>query len=176
MDGWSSSQNKSVYAFVLILPSRKEFIYSLRDLSAHTHTAEFIFETISNIIEEIGQKKISSIVLDNAATMVAAKRKINEKYQHIIPIRCITHHINLLTTDIMKHEHSKKTIANCMKIVNYFKKSYQNGAFLLQELNENLVVGGGLKGYTKTRWTTAFDCLASIKRCENSFHNVCLFI
>ena len=38
---------------------------------------------------------------------------------------------------------------NCMKIVNYFKKSYQNEAFLSQELNESLVVDEGLKEYTK---------------------------
>ena len=141
-------------------------------MSLHAHTAEFIFENISNVIEEIGSQKISSIVSDNAATMVAAKRKINEKYNHIIPVRCITHHVNLLTTDIMKHEYSEKTIANCMKIINYFKKSYQNGAFLSQELKESFIMGGGLKGYTKTRWITAFDCLASIKRCESSLHNV----
>ena len=138
--------------------------------------AEFMFETISNIIEEIGKEKISFIISDNVATMVVTKRKINEKYKHIIPVRCITHHINLMTTDIMKHEHLKKTIANCIKIVNYFKKSYQNRAFLSQELNKSLVVDKGLKGYTKMRWITAFDCLASIKQYENSLHNVCFFI
>ena len=111
---------------------------------------EFMFKTISNIIEEIGKEKFSSIISDNAATMVVTKRKINEKYGHIIPVRCITHHINLITTDIMKHEHSKKTIVNCIKIVNYFKKSYQNEAFLSQKLNKSLVIGGGLKGYIKT--------------------------
>ena len=108
--------------------------------------------------------------------MVAAKRQINEKYQHIIPVRCITHHVNLLTTDIMRHEHSKNTISICMKIVNYFRKSYQNGAYLTQELKENLIIGGELRGYSKTYWTTAFDCLASIKRCENAFYSVCFFI
>ena len=142
-------QNKSIYAFILILPSRKELVYSLRDMLAHTYMMEFIFETISNIIEEIGKEKISFIVSDNVATMVVAKRKINEKYNHIIPIRCIIHYINLIMTDIMKYEHLKKTIANCMKIVNYFKKSYQNEAFVSQELNESLVVDEGLKEYTK---------------------------
>ena len=101
----------------------------------HTYTAKFMFKTISNIIEEIRKEKISSIISDNAATIVATKRKINEKYRHIIPVKCITHHINLIMTNIMKHKHSKKTITNCIKIVNYFKKSYQNGAFLSQELN-----------------------------------------
>ena len=91
---------------------------------------EFMFKTISNIIEEIGKKKISSIISDNTAIMVATKRKINEKYRYIIPVRCITHHINLIIINIIKHKYSKKTIANYIKIVNYFKKSYQNGAFL----------------------------------------------
>ena len=77
---------------------------------AHTYMMEFIFETISNIIEEIGKEKISFIVSDNAATMVAAKRKINEKYGYIIPVRCITYHINLIITDIIKHEHLKKKL------------------------------------------------------------------
>ena len=29
-----------------------------------------------------------------------------------------------------------------------------------------------MKGYCKTRWMTAFNCLASILRCEGSLHNV----
>ena len=74
-------------------------------MSAHIHMAEFIFETISNIIKEIRKEKIFSIISDNATTMVAVKRKINEKYDHIIPVKCITHHINLIITDIMKYEH-----------------------------------------------------------------------
>jgi len=53
---------------------------------AHIHIVKFIFETISNIIEEIGKEKIFSIISDNATTMVTAKRKINEKYSHIIQL------------------------------------------------------------------------------------------
>src|ERR1044072_2540868 len=99
---------------------------------AYTHTVEFIFKTISNIIEEIKKEKISSIVSDNVVTMITRKRKINEKYGHIISIKCITHHINLIMTDIMKYEHLKKTIVNCMKIVNYFKSLIKMEHFCLK--------------------------------------------
>ncbi|CAB4436449.1 unnamed protein product [Rhizophagus irregularis] len=59
-----------------------------------------------------------------------------------------------------------------MKIVKYFYQSYKVGATLLEDIQKNLVDGGNLKGYCKTHWTTAFDCLASILRCERSLHNV----
>jgi len=157
---------------VLILPSKKEIVHSLKDVSLNTHTAEFMAEMMLDVIDKVGHEKFSSIVSDNASTMICVKKKVQEKYPSIMPIRCITYHINLLMVDIMKHNHAKETIRNCMKIVNFFKRSYQCGALLSEELKENLVKGGGLKGYTKTRWSTAFDCLASIKRCENTLHNV----
>ncbi len=104
--------------------------------------------------------------------MVKAKNLVNMKYNHIIPIRCIAHHVNLLTTDIMKHSYSKGIITKCMTIIKYFRHSHQAGATLSQEIENVLVKGGGLKGYCKTRWTTAWDCLESIRRCESSLHNV----
>ena len=59
-----------------------------------------------------------------------------------------------------------------MKIIKYFRHSHQAGAVLSQEIENVLVKGGGLKGYCKTRWTTAWDCLESIRRCESSLHIV----
>jgi hypothetical protein len=52
--------------------------------------------------------------------MVKAKQLVNDEYNHIIPIRYIAHHVNLLTTDIMKHEYSKEIITKCMKIIKFF--------------------------------------------------------
>ncbi|PKC01421.1 hypothetical protein RhiirA5_381738 [Rhizophagus irregularis] len=50
--------------------------------------------------------------------------------------------------------------------------SYKAGALLSENIKDNLIEGGGLKGYCKTRWSTAFDCLMSILRCERSLHNI----
>jgi hypothetical protein len=172
IDGWAGPNGQSIYAFILILPTGKEYIHSLKDFSLYSHTADFISKEILKVIEDVGCDKFSSVVSDNASTMVAAKKLVNEKYPHILPVRCITHHVNLLTTDIMKHEFSKSTISKCMTIIKYFKRSYKSGALLSEEIKNNFIEGGGLKGYCVTRWTTSFECLQSILRCERALHNV----
>lgn len=107
--------------------------------------------------------------------MVKAKQLVNDKYSHIIPVRCIAHQVNLLMMDIMKHQHSKEIITKCMKIITFFRHSHQAKALLSKELEDVLINGGGLKGYCKTRWTTAWDCLESIRRCEAPLYNVRIF-
>ena len=172
IDGWAGPNGQSIYAFILILPSGKEYIHSLKDFSLYSHTADFMSTEILKVIEDVGYNRFSSVVSDNASTMVAAKKLVNEKYPHILPVRCIAHHVNLLTTDIMKHEFSKCTISKCMTIIKYFKRSYKSGALLSEEIKNNFIEGGGLKGYCVTRWTTSFECLQSILRCEKALHNV----
>ncbi|PKC58052.1 hypothetical protein RhiirA1_471565 [Rhizophagus irregularis] len=120
LDGWCGPNGESIYAFILILPS----------------------DEILKVIEEVGLEKFLSVISDNVSTMVAAKRLVNKKYSHIMPI------------------------------VNYFHRSYKAGALLSENIKDNLIEGGGLKGYCKTRWSTAFDCLMSILRCERSLHNI----
>jgi hypothetical protein len=73
--------------------------------------------------------------------MVKAKQLVNDKYSHIIPVRCITHQVNLLTTDIMKHQHSKETITKYMKIITFFHHSHQAKALLSKELEDVLING-----------------------------------
>jgi hypothetical protein len=107
--------------------------------------------------------------------MVKAKQLVNDKYSHIIPVRCITHQVNLLTTDIMKHQYFKETITKCMKIITFFRYSYQAKVLLSKELEDVLINGRGLKGYCKMRWTTAWDCFESIRRCEAPLYNVRIF-
>ncbi|PKK55387.1 hypothetical protein RhiirC2_722462, partial [Rhizophagus irregularis] len=63
LDGWCGPNGESIYAFILILPS----------------------DEILKVIEEVGPEKFSSVVSDNASTMVAAKRLVNKKYSHIMP-------------------------------------------------------------------------------------------
>jgi hypothetical protein len=101
---------------VIITPSKKEYIHSLMNLSKDSHTGEFIAQKIKEVIENIDPNKISAIVSDNASNMVLAKNLIAKDFPHIIPLRCIAHHINLLTSDIMKLEFAKDTINKVCKI------------------------------------------------------------
>lgn len=171
VDGWTSPRGQSLYAFILITKERKHYLHSVKNLSNESNTGQFLSEKITEVIEDVGVEKFSEVVSNNTANMVLAKKLVNEKFNHIMPIRCIAHHINLLTTDICKLEFARSTLKKCMKLVRYFKASHRAGEALRDEIKDNMI-GGGLKGYCQTRWTTAFDCVASVLKCEEVLKNV----
>ena len=89
----------------------------------------------------------------------------------ILSIRCIAHHVNLISTDICKTTFAKEVISKCQKIVKYFKQSHQAGEELREKIT-NEIKGGGLKTYVVTRWTTAWNCTNSILQLEQILKNV----
>ena len=129
----------------------QKYIYSLKNFSKDSHTGEFLKNEIIQIIDDIGKDKFCSIVSDHASNVVLAKELVSKKYPHILPIRCIAHHIHLLSSDIIKLDWAANIISNCKKIVKFFKKSHASGAYLQQEIIENIIKGGGLKSYIATR-------------------------
>lgn len=79
--------------------------------------------------------------------------------------------MNLISNDILKHKFAKKILYQCSTIVNFFNSSHQLH-FLI--VNKN-VFGGGLKTYTKTRWTSAYECIYSVYRHKTSLEEVNIF-
>lgn len=162
LDGWTSPAGQSLYIFVIMTADGREYVHSLKNFSKDSHTGEFLSAEILRILNEVGIKKFCAIVSDHASNVVLAKKMIAIQHPHIIPMRCITHHINLLTTDIMKLDWASKLIGECKKIINFFTNSHKVGELLKENIVKNMVSGGGLKKHVKTRWTTAFDCTDSI--------------
>jgi Protein of unknown function (DUF 659) len=67
------------------------------------------------VIEKIGKDKFIAVVSDAEAAMQSAKRKVINKHPHIMAVRCIAHHINLVTKNIISIEWAKKTLQKCQK-------------------------------------------------------------
>ena len=170
-DGWTSPLGQSLYAFVIMTPDRKEIIHCIKDLSANSHTANFLADQLNEVITDVGAENFAAVVSDHASACAAAKKIISTRYKHILPIRCIAHHVNLVSTDICKTSFAKDVISKCQKIVKYFKQSHQAGEELHSKIT-NEIKGSGLKSYVVTRWTTAWDCTNSILRLEQVFKNV----
>jgi len=72
---------------VIITPTRRQYIYSIDDFSSQRHTAEFNEEQMLKVIENIDPNKFIAIVSDAEAAMQSAKRKVTNKYPHIMAIR-----------------------------------------------------------------------------------------
>ncbi|RHZ56855.1 hypothetical protein Glove_396g28 [Diversispora epigaea] len=93
---------QSLYIFLIMTSDGKEYIHSLKNFSKNSYTKEFLKNEIIKVIEEVGTEKFCSIVLDHTSNIILAKNLVSIKYPHIFPIRCIVHHINLLSSDIIK--------------------------------------------------------------------------
>jgi hypothetical protein len=104
--------------------------------------------------------------------MQMARQLISEKYSNILSVRCMAHHLNLITADIIKLDFAKEIFKKCQSIISFFKTSHRAGAALEEDLIKSLAEGGGLKTSVKTRWSTAWDCCDSIVRLENNLKYV----
>src|SRR5439155_19921741 len=117
---------------------------------------DFLSSELLRVLNEIGVDKFSAIVSDHAANIVLAKRLIADKYPHIIPVRCIAHHINLLTNDIMKLNWSSKIIKDCKKVVKYFRKSHVVHEYLQEEITNFNITSESLKAICENSLDNSF--------------------
>ena len=147
-------------------PSKKEYLYELKDLSANSHTANYLSEVIGQVIEKIRPNKISAIVSDNAANVRNTRQILQTKYPNIENVRCIAHAINLIACDIVKEGFGDRLLKKVNVLASFFKNSHQAGDRLTQLIKDHEISGGGIKLYCKTRWTTASESTDSIIRLE----------
>jgi hypothetical protein len=155
---------------------RREYLWKIEDFSSFSITGDFLAAEIEKVIEQIGPKKFVGLVTDGAANCVAARRKINEKYPNIFTMWCVAHHLNLLSKDLCKHEFADSTIKKCQILVNFFKKSHLGMAALRESIEKLQIKGGGIKTFTKTRWSTVFDICETILRLRSAFEDVRIII
>ena len=69
LDGWLSLNHCSIWNFTILTLTHKEYIIQLSDLSADSHTSDFITKKIEVIINCIGLSKFAAIISDNGANV-----------------------------------------------------------------------------------------------------------
>jgi len=106
---------------MLIILSRKEYLYSLQNFSSNYHMTEFLTNKIDKMIKKIRSNKIRTIVLNNTTNIKAAREAISLKYLNIMNLRCIAYCFNFIFQDIIKILFAKKLLCYCNIIVIFFK-------------------------------------------------------
>ena len=86
LDGWTDPQGNSLWSFILITPSRKEYLLRLEDLSRNRHTSSYLANVIEEVINQIGIEKIIAIVSDNASNVAGARRIITKNHPRILNV------------------------------------------------------------------------------------------
>jgi hypothetical protein len=157
---------------MLLTRSRKEYLWSLEDLSDVKHTGQHIASAIDEVINKVGNEKFVAIVSDHGSNVASARRIITQKYPNIINVRCIAHCINLISSDIVKIRHVKDLVRRGNIVTKYFKYSTLAASWLHEAIKIKNIQGGGLKTYVETRWTTVFECTSSIWRLKDALQHV----
>ena len=169
MDGWTSKRHESIYNYIVTTPERKEYLVALCNYSMESHIGEFLATEISEIVEKIGLDKFAAVVTDNASNCRVARKKIEEKYNHILDLRCIAHAINLIATDLVKLDNIKDFISKCGKITRFFNNSHKASAILSRGLSNMKINIEGLQTWCKTRWGSLYPTTDSILRARPVF-------
>ncbi|GBC13550.1 ribonuclease H-like domain-containing protein [Rhizophagus irregularis DAOM 181602=DAOM 197198] len=100
-DGWTSGTYRSIWNFIVMTPSRKEYLYQLSDLSENSHTAEYLVTVIEKVIEGIGEDRICAVVSDNAANEKLGERLLKR--------------VNILTTFFRSSHQANAKLAQIIK-------------------------------------------------------------
>ena len=162
LDRWTDPRGNSIWAFLLLTSSRKEYLLRFKDLLKEHHIAQNLSDVIIDVIERVGSKKFVTIVSDNVSNVMAARWIVIQKYPNIININCIAHCINLISLDIVKIIQVKYLVKCCNILTKFFKNSNIAGLWLKEAIDLKEIEGGNLKTYVKTCWTTVYDCVASV--------------
>ena len=172
MDGWTDPRGNSIWAFMLMTSSKKEYLLSLEDLSNIQHTGQHIANIIEEVINKVGNEKFVAIVSDNGSNVKSAHQIITQKYPQIINVRCIAHCVNLISSDIINVQQIKNLVRRANIVTRHFKYSTLAASWLKDAIELKNIQGGGLKTYVETRWTTVYECTSSIWRLKDDLQHV----
>lgn len=155
-DGWTNIRNEGIINF-MIHSENFEYFYDYVLPKEKRHTAQYISDEISKIIDKIGPSKVVGLVTDNASNMTSAWNTLKIKYPKLLSYGCIAHILNLLFKDIEKIPSFKNHINNVKDVVKFFKMKHIPAAMLRAKSNISL------KLPVETRWASSIECIKSLQ-------------
>ncbi|PKC53861.1 hypothetical protein RhiirA1_543067 [Rhizophagus irregularis] len=72
----------------------------------------------------------------------------------------------------LEYDLAKITISSCNQITSFFKRSYIVGKLLTNATTTLQIVGGGLKTYCETKWTSMYEVISSMSRLRIALEHV----
>jgi hypothetical protein len=96
-DGYTNSATQALCNVMLVTPNATIF----RKMIVGT---AWIFEKLSEVIEDVGPELITCVVMDNSEVNKDAGNPLMQRYKRIMWMGCAAHAIDLLIKDIGKHD------------------------------------------------------------------------
>lgn len=162
-DIWSSRQTRG-YITVTIHYITSEWVLKSSVLETARLTKDHTAENIATELTDICNKwdildKVSCIVTDSGANIVAAVAKCMQKKQ----LPCFAHLLNLVVQDFIKNsDELKEVLDKVKKLVSYFHHSVKATDKLAQVQDQHDVTRKKLVMDVETRWNSTYFMLKSV--------------
>ncbi|XP_059066890.1 uncharacterized protein LOC131858042 [Cryptomeria japonica] len=114
-DGWTDRRNRTLLNFLVSCRGSTMFLKSI-DASSHVKNATYLCEAIEEVIQEVGEENVVQVVIDNAASYVAAGKLLMERHPKIFWSPCAAHCLDLMLEDIGKLEWVKSIVERAKNI------------------------------------------------------------
>ena len=159
-DGWTSVQNKPIINILMVSSEGATFL-SATDTSGKEKNAEYIAQLLGEQIDKVGQEKVVQVVMDSAASCVAAGKLLMEKYPNIVSSPCSAHCLDLLLEDIGKMHWVCAVINQGKEVVKFITNHQQALAIYRLHGNLELLKPG------ETQFATNFVMLQRLQQCKD---------
>ena len=162
-DGWSNVQRRPLINIMVICPRGECFIKAV-DSSGEIKSGAYIASIISDVIDEIGEKNVLQVVMDNAANCRSAGRILEHQYPRLYASGCNMHSLNLVLQDWYKSndtEWFKTIIDKARRVVKFILKRQRILDLYHQRMSTMLPLP------CETRFATNFYMAKSLLRNKN---------
>lgn len=95
------------------------------DASSKVKNAEYLFQLMDSMVEEIGEKRVVQVVTDNAAAFKLAGHMLMEKREHLWWVPCSAHCIDLMLEDICQ-DPTVENVVNNARFITTFIYNHNN--------------------------------------------------
>lgn len=159
-DGWTNVTNRPIINFLVVSSEGPTFLSSI-DTSGNEKTAEYIAAAIGERIVEVGQDRVVQVVMDSAASCVAAGKLIMKNFPSIVCSPCCAHCLDLLLEDIGKQQWIGHVIQQGRDIVKFVTNHQSSLAYYRSHASLELLKPG------ETRFATNFIMLQRLMQCRD---------
>jgi hypothetical protein len=95
------------------------------DASGKVKNANYLFQLMDSMVEEIGEKRVVQVVTDNAAAYKLAGSMLMEKREHLYWVPCSAHCIDLMLEDICE-DNVVENVVNSARFITTFIYNHNN--------------------------------------------------
>ncbi|MQL69521.1 hypothetical protein Taro_001785 [Colocasia esculenta] len=117
-DGWTDITRRSMINFLIYCKAGTIFWKSV-DAFGKVKNAEYLFQLMDNMVEEIRERRIVQVVTDNVAAFKLADQKLMEKMEHLYWVPCSAHCIDLMLDDICEDPMVENVVNNARFITTF---------------------------------------------------------